>query len=116
IEDIGTKVFIDGDPNSTEKGPRNRFNIRYKQVHLHKAELTPNNKFVSKDRRIFPAECRERHWSYRGRLRASLEFQINDGDWKQFDRELGNMPIMLRTNKCHLQNMTPSQLVSKKEE
>ncbi|KAF2102220.1 beta and beta-prime subunits of DNA dependent RNA-polymerase [Rhizodiscina lignyota] len=121
IEDIGTKVILDGDPNAAplpngEKPTRNRFSLRYKEVFFERATLPPSNKIVTKDRRIFPAECRERHCSYRGRLRCRLEFRINDGEWKETVRELGNMPIMLRSNKCHLENLSPAELVAAKEE
>lgn len=121
IEDIGTKTFLDGDPNASpsqdgEVRTRNRISFRYREVFFDKAEVSPQNKFTLKDRRVFPAECRERHCSYRGKLRARIEYRINDGEWKQYVRELGNIPIMLRTNKCHLEDLSPAQLVVAKEE
>ena len=118
LKDIGTKVILDGNPLiAVEEGiQRNRLSIRIKDVFLQKPQIPPSNKFNIKHREILPSECRERHATYRGRLTARLEFKVNDGDWKELVREMGNMPIMLRTNRCHLEGMSPAQLVAAKEE
>lgn len=93
LADIGTKTFFDSPDGSLV--PRNKLTIRYKSVSLQKSLLPPSNKFA-KNREIFPAECRERHATYRGKLTATLEYRINDGDPHEFVRELGNMPIMVK--------------------
>lgn len=99
LADIGTKTFFDSPANSV--GLRNKLTVRYKSVSLQKSLLPPTNKFA-KNRKIYPAECRERHATYRGKLTATLEYRINDGEPFEFVRELGNMPIMVkvRTNCC----------------
>ena len=127
VQDIGTKVFLDGESESpSERGQRlkdgrppksrNRLSVRIREVFLEKAVLPPNNKFSTKNREIYPAECRERHATYRGRLRARVEYKVNGGEWHESLRELGQVPIMLRTNRCHLEKCTPAQLVHHKEE
>ena len=57
--------------------------------------LPASNKFSTRNREILPAECRERHVTYRGKLSARLEYRINNGDSKEVIRELGQLPIML---------------------
>ncbi|KAM0329807.1 hypothetical protein ACHAQA_003971 [Verticillium albo-atrum] len=114
LADIGTKTFLDGDDRSPQ-GSRNRLTIRYKGVTLQKSQLPPSNRFA-KNREIFPAECRERHVTYRGKLSATFEFRINDGDAKEFTRDLGQMPIMVKSNRCHLEGNSPDLLVKRKEE
>lgn len=94
LADIGTKTFFDS-PDGSSKEATNKLTIRYKSVSLQKSLLPPSNKFA-KNREIFPAECRERHSTYRGKLTATLEYRINDGDPHEFVRELGNMPIMIK--------------------
>lgn len=94
LADIGTKTFFDS-PNGTSAGSPNKLTIRYKSVSLQKSMLPPSNKFA-KNREIYPAECRERHSTYRGKLAATLEYRINDGDPHEFVRELGNVPIMIK--------------------
>lgn len=110
LKDIGTKTFLDGEPETPEQRKarqaggrrppkRNRLNVRIREVFLEKPALPPTNKFNTRNRNIYPAECRERHATYRGRLRARLEFQVNNGDWKESVRELGQVPIMLRVRR-----------------
>jgi DNA-directed RNA polymerase I subunit RPA2 len=94
LADVGTKTFFDGDASSAP-GKKNRLTIRYKDVTLQKAQLPPTNKYA-RNREIYPSECRERHATYRGRLSATLEYRINGGDPKEFVRELGQVPIMIK--------------------
>ncbi|KAJ5320863.1 DNA-directed RNA polymerase I subunit RPA2 [Penicillium atrosanguineum] len=127
LKDIGIKTFLDGENETPDqkaarkaeglRAPkRNRLNVRVKELFLDKPTLPPTNKYSTKNRNIYPSECRERHATYRGKLRARLEYQVNNGDWMESVRELGQVPIMLRTNRCHLEHATPEQLVTRKEE
>lgn len=126
LKDIGVKTFLDGEQESLRKAQRredgqpplkrNRFSVRVREVYLEKAVLPPTNKFSTKNRDIYPAECRERHASYRGKLRARLEYNVNGGEWQETIREMGQIPIMLKSNRCHLEKDSPSQLVQHKEE
>jgi DNA-directed RNA polymerase I subunit RPA2 len=107
LQDIGTKIFLDGRPESPEQKRarreaggrpprRNRLSLRITELFLEKAVLPSSNKFSTRNREIFPAECRERHATYRGKFRARLQYRINNGEWKESVRELGQVPIMLR--------------------
>ena len=127
LKDIGTKTFLDGQQESQQQRAqrledglpgekRNRFNVRIRELYLDKAVLPPNNKFSTKNRDIYPSECRERHASYRGKLRARVEYSLNEGEWQETIREMGQVPLMLRSNRCHLEHDTPAQLVQHKEE
>ena len=127
LRDIGTKICLDGCRESIQerrerredgrpRERRNRLSIRVREVFIEKPMIPPTNKFSTKNREIFPAECRERHATYRGKLRCRLEYKVNDGEWYESIRELGQLPIMLGTNRCHLQKYTPAQLVQAKEE
>lgn len=97
LADIGTKTFFDG-TDGTPAAERNKLTIRYKGVTLQKSLVPPSNKFA-KTREIFPAECRERHATYRGKLAATFEYRINNGDPKEFVREIGQMPIMIKVGR-----------------
>ncbi|OJJ45405.1 hypothetical protein ASPZODRAFT_70020 [Penicilliopsis zonata CBS 506.65] len=127
LKDIGTKTFLDGELESPQEKKvrlaegrlppkRNKLNVRVREVFLDKPALPLANKFATRNRNIYPSECRERHATYRGKLRARLEYQVNNGDWKESVRELGQVPIMMRTNRCHLEKATPDELVDHKEE
>ncbi|KAL2885387.1 DNA-directed RNA polymerase I subunit RPA2 [Ceratocystis lukuohia] len=110
IADIGHKVFADN-----AEGSRNQLTVRIKSVDMQKCFLPPSNTFA-KNREIYPSECRERHATYRGRLTAVFEYQINNGEPREFQRDLGLVPIMVKSRKCHLRGMSPAELVKHKEE
>ena len=92
--DIGTKTYLDGDDRD---GPirKNRLDIKIKEVFVEKSMLPASNKFSTRNREILPAECRERHVTYRGKMSARLEYKINNGDPKEIIRDLGQIPLML---------------------
>ncbi|TGZ82716.1 beta and beta-prime subunits of DNA dependent RNA-polymerase [Ascodesmis nigricans] len=112
-EDIGIKTTYDG------KGPDilagNRISLRVDKISIGTSKVSDRDKNSLK-RDILPSECRERHSTYRGRLSVKLGIKVNDGKWITHDRECGNVPIMLRSNRCHLQGLSPYDLVERKEE
>lgn len=96
IRDIGTKTFLDGDPNNRDLNACNRLSLRIREFFLDRSVLPLSNKISTSNREIYPAECRERHATYRGRFRIRMEMRINDGEWKELIREMGHLPILLR--------------------
>ena len=118
LRDIGTKTFLDGNPRVESDGPRNRLQMRIAGVFLDKPSLPSSNKIETEPtrRHILPVECRERHVTYRGRFKGRLEYRINDGQWKESVRDFGTLPIMLRSNRCHLEGRSPKELVNAREE
>ena len=92
--DIGTKTYLDGDEREGPAG-KNKLTIKIKEVFVEKSVLPASNKFSTKNREILPSECRERHVTYRGKISARLEFRVNNGDPKEFVRDLGQLPLML---------------------
>jgi DNA-directed RNA polymerase I subunit RPA2 len=115
LKDIGTKTFLDGNGQQEEGVRRNRLQVRVREVFLEKPQLPSSNKHEGK-REILPVECRERHVTYRGRFRGRFEYRVNDGEWRETVRDFGNLPIMLRSNRCHLEGLSPKELVNKREE
>lgn len=115
LKDIGIVTTVDGNQDDPE-GPRNKLHLRLTDVTLETPRLPDSNKFSTRNREIYPAECRERHSSYRGTLRGKLQWKVNNNEWQQSTRNLGQIPIMLRSNRCHLEKATPSQLVYRRED
>jgi len=95
LKDIGSKTYLDGDERLGPAG-KNKLTVRIKEVFVEKAMLPASNKYSTRNREIMPAECRERHVTYRGKMSARLEYRINGGDPVEFIRELGQIPLMLR--------------------
>lgn len=99
IKDIGTKTFLDGDERSGPAG-KNRLSVRILDIFVEKSMIPANNKHSTRNREILPAECRERHCTYRGRMSAKLEYRVNDGEPHEFVRDLGQIPLMMMV--CHM--------------
>ena len=124
LKDIGTRTFLQSETGQTASGdeegstPRgkDRLHLMVKSVHLEPPELPATNKFSTRNRLIYPSECRERHATYRGRLRARLQVRVNNEGWQETVQDLGGLPIMLRSNRCHLEKLSPAELVHRKEE
>jgi DNA-directed RNA polymerase I subunit RPA2 len=49
-------------------------------------------------------------------MSIKLMYKVNDGAWHTLDRDVGMVPVMLRSNRCHLNNLSPAQLAAAKEE
>ena len=112
VKDIGTKTIFDS--NDSER-LGNKLRIRVESLQLAKPAV-PNNDKISINRRTFPAECRERMSTYRSRLMLKVAWSVNDGDEVSEIREAGQVPIMLKTNRCHLEKLSPQELVEQREE
>ncbi|PWW74321.1 DNA-directed RNA polymerase I [Tuber magnatum] len=112
-QDIGVKCVFDGKRDGKWLG--NKLSLRIDKIYVGKPKISERDKTTLK-REIFPTECRERHITYRGKLSVKLGLKINNGPWVSQDREVGNIPIMVRSNRCHLENLAPHDLVERKEE
>ncbi|KAF2671014.1 putative DNA-directed RNA polymerase I subunit beta [Microthyrium microscopicum] len=121
LDEIGTKSWLDGRPIPDPNEPpvrRNKLSIKIRGVTIAKPSISTANKVITdpKKREVLPRECRERHASYKGRLSCKLQYKVNNADWREVSREMGQIPIMLRTKKCYLEKMGPIDLVNVKEE
>ena len=65
---------------------------------------------------MFPAECRERGTSYEGHLTCRLVYKLNGQKHVIENKSLGNIPIMVKSNYCHLAGASPAELVKRHEE
>ncbi|KAI5783052.1 hypothetical protein FPQ18DRAFT_114610 [Pyronema domesticum] len=110
-KDIGIKSVFDG--ALPTKG--NKISLRVDKIFVGKPLISSRDKQTLK-REIFPAEARERHTTYRGKLTVRVGYKVNNAEWSWIDRECGNLPIMLRSNRCHLEGMSPYDLIQHKEE
>ncbi|CAE1267736.1 DNA-directed RNA polymerase I subunit rpa2,DNA-directed RNA polymerase I subunit RPA2,Probable DNA-directed RNA polymerase I subunit RPA2,DNA-directed RNA polymerase I subunit RPA135 [Acanthosepion pharaonis] len=81
-----------------------------------------NNPAVSKSnilastQQIFPAECRLRMCSYAGALVVTFGWSVNGVKQAHIQKNLGNIPIMVKSSACNLIHMTPRELVNQGEE
>uniref|UniRef100_A0A8B9XH33 DNA-directed RNA polymerase n=1 Tax=Bos mutus grunniens TaxID=30521 RepID=A0A8B9XH33_BOSMU len=71
---------------------------------------------ICKELNVYPAECRGRRSTYRGKLTADISWSVNGiskGVIKQF---LGYVPIMVKSKLCNLYNLPPKALIEHHEE
>jgi len=83
---------------------------------LLEAKLYAPKSDTRKDQDLFPSECRRRGGSYTGQLRVTLRYSVDDGPPLDFDRAVGQLPVMVHSCACHLHSLSAPQLVHRREE
>ncbi|KIK98310.1 hypothetical protein PAXRUDRAFT_824005 [Paxillus rubicundulus Ve08.2h10] len=121
IKDIGERVVFDGTgevgTESGQTGWGNRLSIWIEEVSIAPPRV-PDRDTWSTERRVYPAEARERLTSYRGRMQAKVCWKINEETHPDqcVMRDCGLIPIMIRSIRCHLRGLPSSELVRRHEE
>ncbi|XP_047526041.1 DNA-directed RNA polymerase I subunit RPA2 [Pieris napi] len=67
-----------------------------------------------KNQRVLPTECRQRAATYKGDFKVRLTIQYSD-NVVTLDRSLGQLPIMIKSKMCHLDNLSPEELIKHNE-
>ncbi len=67
-------------------------------------------------RPIYPVEARLRKISYSAPIFLEVSAQINDVQRESFTTQIGNIPIMLKSNFCLLNKMSREELIEKGED
>ncbi|KAK0089132.1 hypothetical protein PV325_008989 [Microctonus aethiopoides] len=65
-----------------------------------------------KNQKIYPTECRQRGATYKGNFIIKLGWSIDGHQQEQIEKDLGDIPIMIKSNRCHLNGLDPEQLVA----
>ncbi|KAG5648797.1 hypothetical protein DXG03_000146 [Asterophora parasitica] len=119
LKDIGERVVFDGTghPNSEAgaSGWGNRMRIWVEQVTIARP-MVPEKDRDALERRVFPSEARERLTSYRGRMNIKLCWTDISGQTHEIPKDCGLVPIMVRSARCNLRNMSSAELVRHHEE
>lgn len=93
----------------------NTLKIWVESVTVAKPLMSDKDEY-SRNRKMLPAQCRERGISYKSKMSAKLCWSLNNGpisfEWKA----IGLLPIMVRSVKCHLEGLGPQALVNVSEE
>ncbi len=66
--------------------------------------------------KIYPSECRLRSLTYSAPLYATIARKIDSEPEEKLTLCLGDIPVMVRSQNCHLNGMTEEELVRKKED
>ncbi|TFK17118.1 DNA-directed RNA polymerase I polypeptide 2 [Coprinopsis marcescibilis] len=114
LQDIGERVVFDGRGVDSESWG-NRMRIWIEQVTIARP-MVPDRDRTARERRVFPAEARERLTSYRGRMSIKLCWTDPSGQKHEMPKDCGLVPIMVRSVRCNLRGMSAAELVQRHEE
>ncbi|XP_069743803.1 DNA-directed RNA polymerase I subunit RPA2 [Narcine bancroftii] len=97
------------------------FNYKEDRISLVFVDAVISPPMVSKgsicnDMRIYPAECRGRRSTYKGKLTADISWSVNGTPKGIIKHNLGLIPIMVKSKLCNLYNLSPQDLIKHHEE
>ncbi|XP_014250350.1 DNA-directed RNA polymerase I subunit RPA2 [Cimex lectularius] len=85
-----------------------RLNIT--EIQLLPPTVPPNLIGVSKQE-VWPTECRQSASTYKGRLIIKVSWYVDGVQMPPICKELGMIPIMIKSKACYLNNLTPEELI-----
>jgi DNA-directed RNA polymerase subunit B len=89
------------------------FKIRFDKIWVTKPEITEAD---GSKRNIYPSEARLRKLTYSAPVYIEVSAHINGIQRESFTTLVGNLPIMLKSNYCHLHGLSREELISKGED
>uniref|UniRef100_A0A6Q2WY42 DNA-directed RNA polymerase subunit beta n=1 Tax=Esox lucius TaxID=8010 RepID=A0A6Q2WY42_ESOLU len=115
------QAVSDGLCRAVQAIPPLEFMFRNDRISLAFVEATIFKPVVGKgsicrDLRVFPAECRGRRCSYRGKIVADVSWSINGIPKGIIKQSLGQVPIMVKSKLCNLHELSPKELIEHHEE
>lgn len=116
VRNIPSRVVFDRiqEPEMPQ-GRGNRLEMKLDGVALSRP--TQSSGLNGADVKVWPIECRERLITYKARMTARVSWRVNGmSEWKSADRDMGMVPIMVKSNRCHLRDLSSAQLVEHNEE
>ncbi|XP_061743859.1 DNA-directed RNA polymerase I subunit RPA2 isoform X2 [Nerophis ophidion] len=128
IQDL-VKAHIDSFDQAMTEGlsrvvqaiPPVEFMVKNDKISLAFVEVAISQPVVAKgsvcrELRVFPAECRGRRCSYKGKIVADVTWSINGVPKGIIKQSLGQVPVMVKSKLCNLHRMSPKELVEHHEE
>uniref|UniRef100_A0A1B6CSM5 DNA-directed RNA polymerase subunit beta n=1 Tax=Clastoptera arizonana TaxID=38151 RepID=A0A1B6CSM5_9HEMI len=64
---------------------------------------------------IWPTECRQRGSTYGGNLITGLSWSVDGVEQPTLEKDLGRIPIMIKSDVCYLSGLKPSELIARGE-
>ena len=68
------------------------------------------------DHRLFPSECKERGINYGAQLNLTLTCQVDESTAYSTRLNMGQVPVMVGSQRCHLKGLSPKQMVKRHED
>ncbi|HZX44785.1 MAG TPA: DNA-directed RNA polymerase subunit B'' [Candidatus Nanoarchaeia archaeon] len=89
------------------------FRIKFDKIWVTKPEITEAD---GSKRNIYPAEARLRKLTYSAPTFIEVSAHINGVQRESFTTQIGNIPIMLKSKNCHLNNLSRDELIQQGED
>ncbi len=89
------------------------FKIKLEKVWVKKPEIIEAD---GSRRDIYPLESRMRKLSYSAPLFVEISSHVNDVQRESFTPQIASLPIMLKSNLCHLKGLSRDELIEKGED
>lgn len=91
-----------------------KMSIAVKSILIYNPKVSEGNRHALQSK-VFPAECRERRATYKGDVYVHFEYCFN-GRTGTFDKIVGEIPIMVKSNACNIAELKPANLIAHGEE
>ncbi|RUS91554.1 hypothetical protein EGW08_000669 [Elysia chlorotica] len=102
---------IDADNN---KFGGTKLSLGVKNIFIYGPKIPEGNR-VAVDNKLYPSECRQRGATYKGNIHVFFEYKC-DGKTGTFDKIVGEIPIMVKSNACNIATFKPADLICHGEE
>ncbi|XP_053694116.1 DNA-directed RNA polymerase I subunit RPA2 [Sabethes cyaneus] len=102
------------EPVEFELPNKNRVRLRITSCSIAKPTV-PISQLNVREKRIFPSECRQRSENYSGMCTITIDWEVDGQPRPPITRDVGPLPIMLRSKACNLDGMSPQELVERGE-
>lgn len=98
-------------PIKFELQNKDRIELWIEAITISKSRV-PLTAIKARTKNIYPSECRQRAATYHGMCDIRIGWRINGQKMPSIDKELGEIPIMLKSNICNLNGMSPKQMIA----
>lgn len=109
VEDLAREPVKFQIPGTTDK-----VSLWVTDVSISKPAVAPGS-LGAVTKEVFPTEARQRGGTYAGRVTVRLAYSINGIVQPVVEKVMGTIPIMVRSNACHLAGLSPGELVARGE-
>lgn len=81
------------------------------KIWIEELQVGPPNQSGQGDTRLFPTQCRQSKKSYTAPILGTICRQIDDRPKETIRMSLGDIPIVVKSAKCHLANLSEAELI-----
>ncbi|XP_067125570.1 DNA-directed RNA polymerase I subunit RPA2 [Centruroides vittatus] len=93
-----------------------RVKLEIKDASIGYPNICGANNLHAVSLQLYPSECRASGITYKSKLEVSLQWSKNGIVQDVVTKNIGEIPIMVKSNVCNLSKLTPKQLIEKGEE